>query len=194
MELQILPYRVKVRKLYSYWDGRNYTAADPMEISKRLFRVGQSLSIDMKVAAFPNYPAAPAAHDSVISTIRDIFQLRPFLEDGLSEAECIELLNHFLIYIGMMKKLYEPYSDLTGGNIGNLRTYLNRKPSYEEFYGMWLNRNRAQYRAAATVALGAGIALGSVDPGEDYFRSITEGEEEAKFLRAQFLTSRNSKG
>lgn len=192
-ELNILPYSAKRRKIYTYWNGKAYVQADPMELAKKLFQVGQALSIDMKIAAFPNYPAAPSAHDSMVATIRELFDLVPLPEGGLSESESVDLLNHFLIYLGMMKKTYEAYSDLTGGNIGHLRMYLGRMPTYEEFYGLWLNKNRSQYRQAAMVALGAGIAFGSVDPGEDYFRAIAEGEDEAKFLRMQYLSSKNSR-
>ena len=80
----------------------------------------------------------------------------------------------------------EPYSDLTDGNIGSYRLFVNRKPAYAEYFGFWLNRDRALHRRAEAVALGTGVAGGRIDPGMAYWRNTSRGESEANLKRAQF--------
>jgi hypothetical protein len=57
--------------------------------------------------------------------------------------------------------------------------------SYPEYFGLWLNRKRAGYRAAGAVAYGAGAGTGFLTPGMEYYRALTDGEGEALAMKAR---------
>ena len=91
---------------------------------------------------------------------------------------------------GRSKKNFQHVSDLTGNNLAALAGFLGRRPTYVEFYGLWLNRRRHFYQQAAAVAFGAGLALGQTEPGVEYFDAISTGDGEARLMMAQYKTSR----
>ncbi len=62
---------------------------------------------------------------------------------------------------------------------------LGRPLTYREWWGLWLNRKRAQYRRAWEVCYGSAIAAGQLEPNMEYFRANSDGEGEALLLKAQ---------
>lgn len=76
--------------------------ADPMVLWKRISAVITDLSIDFKVAASPSKDAS-TAHTAVVRRLREIFQLPPFEEGGLTESQCLDLWNHFNEYCHAVK-------------------------------------------------------------------------------------------
>ena len=94
-------YSPKEKLLYKYFNGKKYLSADPIVIYKRIMEVGPSLSVDIKVARSQSKDAL-TAHNKMIKTIRDIFELDP--KDGLDEASVCNLLDHFLVYCETVKK------------------------------------------------------------------------------------------
>ena len=64
--------------------------------------------------------------------------------------------------------------------------------TYGRFFGLWLNRKRSFYRKADAVCFGVGIALGSVNPGSEFYESVTEGGDEAALLRAKYEAFRKA--
>lgn len=96
-------YAPKERQIYRYWNGQSVILADPMLIWKRLTAVGPELSVHLKVAMSP-MPDADKEHEHAARKIRGIFDLKPLAEGGLTEAEALELLDHFLAYCEQVKK------------------------------------------------------------------------------------------
>ena len=88
------------------------------------------------------------------------------------------------------KKKLEITCDLACESGGSFRELLGHKPTYGEAFGIWLNRKRNFYRRASAVAYGAGIAIGVIEPGDDYFKAIADGEGEALLLKAKFRAAK----
>lgn len=100
------------RDIYKYFNGEQVVKVDPMIIHKKIMDVGPELSVDMKVARSPMKDAR-VAHDKMIQKIRNIFSLSPYVVDGdkehgLTERECVNLLDHFLLFEDIQKKITEP--------------------------------------------------------------------------------------
>jgi hypothetical protein len=74
-----------------------------MAMWKRLMDNGPELSVRIKVA-FSESSGNMKAHTELVKQIRDVFNVKPFEQGGLTEVETIDLLNHFLIYVGSIKK------------------------------------------------------------------------------------------
>lgn len=56
--------------------------------------------------------------------------------------------------------------------------------TYLQFFGLWLNRDRALSRKARSVQVGSKVASGKAVPGLGYYLAITDSEAEAKMLQA----------
>ena len=97
-------YRPADRRIYTYFDGEKLVKADPMTLHKRVMDVGPELSIDMKVA-HSGMKGAKDAHDKMVAKIRTIFSVKRYEDGGLTEQECVELLDHFLLYEDVQKKI-----------------------------------------------------------------------------------------
>ena len=88
-------YHPKQRVIYHFWDGKKVVDADPMPIYKAMMTVGPELSVDLKVSNSVSKDAGKA-HDAAIVKIRKIFRVKSLDEGGITEAECVQLLEHFL--------------------------------------------------------------------------------------------------
>lgn len=96
------------RMIYSYWNGQEQVKADPLVLFQRLAAKGGDLAAAIRGASTDSSFAAKA-HADRIRYIRDIFSLKPFEENGgLTELECCNLLDHFLTYVGRLKKKLNP--------------------------------------------------------------------------------------
>lgn len=96
-------YKPKERIIYSYWNGSQIVKADPMTLYKRVMDHSQELSAEMKVSNSPSKDAS-SSHTSLVKKVRDIFNVLPLEEGGLSELETLQLLDHFMTYTNAVKK------------------------------------------------------------------------------------------
>lgn len=80
-----------------------YVTADPMELWKRLMDVGPELNRNIKVSQ-SELKVAHAHHLLLVSQVRELFRVPEFADGGLTQLECVMLLNHFLAYVGVEKK------------------------------------------------------------------------------------------
>lgn len=93
---------------------------------------------------------------------------------------------------GGVKKKFAADSDLCGNNVGFYRLHAGRRASYLEYFGFWLNRQRHTDRLAFAAAKGHGLAAGTADPGEQFWRNVTDGLGEALAMKARFDMRRNN--
>lgn len=100
-------YKPKERLIYKYFDGSKNMTADPMLLYRRLMEKSPDLSIDIQVSNSVSKDRNKA-RDSMLEKIRWIFSLRKFEEEGLTEAECELLLEHFVNWCDDLKKKYNP--------------------------------------------------------------------------------------
>lgn len=97
------------REIYTYSpDGIHLRKVDPLPIYKRIMAIGPELSVDIKVSKSPMKDASKA-HDEAIRKIREVFDLVPLDQGGLTEQEAMDLLNHFLAYCDYIKKNSSQY-------------------------------------------------------------------------------------
>lgn len=100
-------YKLSERLIYRYHNGEKEVRADPMFLYKKIMARGPELAIDIKVSESLSKDAG-TAHNNLIKTVRDIFDLKPFEQGGLTEIEVARLLDHFLIYVESVKKKGSP--------------------------------------------------------------------------------------
>lgn len=176
--------------LYSYFDGEKLVKVDPIEIHKKVMDNAAQIDADAFGARSTSKFATPCFY-SLVKTLREIFSIKSYDKGGLESHKVLEVFNHFLAFRNKVKAAFEGFSDSCGGNLAlYVNTYKHgKKPTYLEFFGFYLNKDRVFYRQAGAVAMGAGVALGSIKPGLEYFKAITDGEEEAKLMKAQTETA-----
>lgn len=97
-------YHPKERLIYAYFTGKEIIKADPM-ILYRKFKDKEVL-IDSAIKAIrgPESKWKEPERINFIKYIREIFDLKSFEEEGLTELELSDLFNHFLTYCGDVKK------------------------------------------------------------------------------------------
>ncbi len=100
-------YRPAERGLYSYWDGEKLVQADPIVVYKRMMAVAPELNTSIKVANSLSKDAVKA-HGEMIDKIRTVFLIKPFEEGGLTELQTVMLFDHFLTFVGRVKKNSSP--------------------------------------------------------------------------------------
>lgn len=100
-------YRPRERLIYRYFDGKRVVDADPMELFRRQADVGPELSAHIK-GAFSPLKTAPQEYQWMLEKIRTIFGVAPFKDGGLTDLETVDLLNHFLVWQGRLKKNSSP--------------------------------------------------------------------------------------
>lgn len=96
-------YYPKERLIYSYFNGEQTIKEDPMILWKKLMDHGPSLSIDIKVSKSPSKDAVKA-HTNLVKTIREVFNVKSLCDNGLTEVETTDLLDHFMEYCDQLKK------------------------------------------------------------------------------------------
>ena len=96
-------YRPGERLIYSYFNGQKIVRADPLRLYKRVMEYGPELSINLKVAKSP-MKDADKCHTDAVKRCREIFDVKPVEDGGLTELETIDLLDHFLLYTQALKK------------------------------------------------------------------------------------------
>lgn len=98
-------YTPKERMIFRFYAGeaQGERLADPMALYKKLLDKKTSITIDMKVSQ-SELKGAPAAHDSLVKTLRETFGLLPLEDGGLTESETIDLFFTFMDYCTAVKK------------------------------------------------------------------------------------------
>ena len=105
-------FRKPKRAIFKYHNGQKWTWADPLEVARSLdshaeFRPHVHVAM-MTVPA--DDPAAPSpqevaeAQRVTVAAVREAFQIPAFVDGGLPEKECLELLNRFAEYLAGLKK------------------------------------------------------------------------------------------
>ena len=97
-------YKPSLRQIYRYYDGQKVVTADPLVIYKRLMDRGPTLAVDMKVSA-TTMKGNVKAHDDSLRKIREIFDVKPLDQGGLTEIETLALLDHYLVFEDVQKKI-----------------------------------------------------------------------------------------
>lgn len=96
-------FKPSERRIYRYWDGKEVLSKDPMELWKRLMDVAPELNVDIKLSRSPSKDAMKGYQGAVNKT-RKVFEVKTYEEQGLTDVECMLLLDHFLNYMGAVKK------------------------------------------------------------------------------------------
>lgn len=96
-------YRPTERVIYHYWDGGKTVSADPMTLYRKVMEVGPELSIDLTVANSPSKDSGEA-HRKAVEKVRTVFGVKGLEEGGLTEAESLDLLDHFMAFCEALKK------------------------------------------------------------------------------------------
>lgn len=91
------------RMIYKYFDGQQLNRVDPIVLWMKVEEALPEISISIKISNSPSKGAAKA-HKDLIHKIQEVFGLKPFDQGGLTEAECVGLLNHFMDYTNAIKK------------------------------------------------------------------------------------------
>src|SRR5574340_1110081 len=104
------------RKIYRFFDGTNLRRVDPLPLHQALVDVGPELDIDLRLSV-SIHKDAPKGHANALKTIRKVFEVTPYEEGGLTEAETTGLLNHFLSYVGFLKRRFATDVEQCQGNL-----------------------------------------------------------------------------
>lgn len=98
-------YRPAERLIYRYWDGFREVAADPLVLHRRLMEKSADIEINIKVFRSASKDA-PTAYEALIRDVRWAFDVKPLDSEGkgLTEMECVDLLDHFMSMMRDEKK------------------------------------------------------------------------------------------
>lgn len=88
-------FHPKDRVLYKFWDGKDQVTADPLVLFKKLMEKGKEVSHNMKLSN-SNDSNSTQGHSNLVANARWIFNVKPLELGGLTEQECVNLLDHFL--------------------------------------------------------------------------------------------------
>lgn len=90
------------RFIFSYWNGKKTVKADPMVLWRTLQQCDDFREEDFKmlsVEATRNETVAKLAN-----VVRSVFSIPSLDEGGLTELECLGVMNSFIAYSGFQKK------------------------------------------------------------------------------------------
>lgn len=111
-------FRPQDRTIYKFFDGESVRKVDPKPIHTKLLAKRNEISADYKTAVFeiPN-EFTEKAEISFYKTVRELFNLPPlgpdyrveYQVDGktvktLSDAECLAVLDDFILFVETVKK------------------------------------------------------------------------------------------
>lgn len=146
-------YTIKERKIYHYYDGQKLINADPMILYKKIMEVAPELHIDIKVASSASKDASKA-HDNVINKIRSIFSLKSLEQGGLTEAECYDLLTHFISYTETLKKNLNPSPTLQTATLPPIKSTPAEEPPTSKPSGCGLTEKESTIEKQGSSVVG----------------------------------------
>lgn len=90
------------RDIFSYFNGQRVVKGDPLVLWRALHQHEDYAESDFKLLK------APALRDQIIAklagVVRQVFAVKVPDEGGLTEMECLDLLQSFILYAGLQKK------------------------------------------------------------------------------------------
>ena len=106
------------RGIFSFWDGADGFShknpnrrIDPLPLYDKVYAQRKEIVADLKAFDFPDTQWAPEARVRLTKTIRELFGVKPLVNGidippggSLKDAECIALLDDFLVYTERAKK------------------------------------------------------------------------------------------
>ena len=106
------------RGIFSFWDGadgfshkNSNRRIDPLPLYDKVYAQRKEIAADLKAFDFPDTQWAPEARVRLTKTIRELFGVKPLINGidippggSLKDAECIALLDDFLVYTEQVKK------------------------------------------------------------------------------------------
>lgn len=85
-------------------DGsRVYARKDPLKLWHRVMEHAGQIDADFKVARSPS-KAAGERYARLVGLLREIFEIKPLADGGLSDPMLLKLFGHFMEYTGQLKK------------------------------------------------------------------------------------------
>lgn len=95
----------KHRLLFRFWDGSRYVSSDPFVIFRSIVNTQKfDPENDVKDLRIPDAKILAKKIAHISEGVREIFNVPPFEKGGLSELECINLLNQFSQFMEDVKK------------------------------------------------------------------------------------------
>lgn len=85
------------RLVYSYWNGSELIKVDPLTLYKRFIKRGPEID-KLRSKALEQTEEGVKAHSDLLVILRELFNLKPMEEGGLSEIETLEAFDHFFTY------------------------------------------------------------------------------------------------
>lgn len=93
------------RLLFRYWNGSRFVSEDPFTLLRALVSSSKiDLDSDLQLLDVPDIKVVTRKVGQLAEEIREIFQLKPLSNGGLSELECVNLLIQFINYLERVKK------------------------------------------------------------------------------------------
>lgn len=100
---------VERRDIFTYWNGRRYRKADPFAIYRGLATHPTfDWEADPPMLSVPDIDAVLEASLKIATAIRDVFDIPPVDQGGLTERECADLLKQYCAYQYAVKKNIKP--------------------------------------------------------------------------------------
>lgn len=112
-------YTPEERLIYCFWDGTDGHSwqkpnrrIDPLPLYRKILEKRLEIIADFKALEFPDQTQfADPARERLVKTVRQLFGIRPLIDDmdippegSLRAAECLALLDDFLIFTERVKK------------------------------------------------------------------------------------------
>lgn len=112
------------RLLFRFWNGSRFVSSDPFVLLRRLINTDKfDPDADLKKLKYPDPKIVTEKIGFVAEGVREIFEIKPFEQGGLTELECVQLLMTFSEYLDTVKKngVSNPItSQLSTGQAGKL--------------------------------------------------------------------------
>jgi hypothetical protein len=90
------------RDIFRFWDGRENRRIDPLKAFREL-RAHKTFNADEHLEALKTADDEEAIA-ATVEAAHDVFGIKPLSEGGLTEAECIALVDVFYGYLEAVKK------------------------------------------------------------------------------------------
>jgi hypothetical protein len=101
-------YLPRERLIYQFFDGQVLRAVDPMELYKKVSPKLGIIAADSKAVKIPQSKFAKDAHDRLIALIRELFDIKPLSQGGLTELETLAVFDHWWDFTCTVKKNSSP--------------------------------------------------------------------------------------
>lgn len=93
------------RLLFRFWNGSRFVSSDPFVLLRRLINTDKfDPDADLKKLKYPDPKIVTEKIGFVAEGVREIFEIKPFEQGGLTELECVQLLMTFSEYLDTVKK------------------------------------------------------------------------------------------